>query len=88
YFNQIYGSLVKIYVLSHLSKQKWTRQKTTLAQGGNKFDRWYQQSSSNVSVVAYLILFVTGITFVTGVFNIGDIYQYLLAVGDQLGGSI
>ncbi|MCF6255483.1 MAG: glycosyltransferase family 2 protein [Gammaproteobacteria bacterium] len=88
YFNQIYGSLVKIYVLSHLSKQKWTRQKTTLAQGGNKFDRWYQQSSSNVSVVAYLILFVTGVTFVTGVFSISDIYQYLLAVGDQLDGSI
>ena len=31
YFNQIYGSLMKTYVFFRLNRQKWTRQKTTLA---------------------------------------------------------
>jgi glycosyltransferase Alg8 len=30
YFNQIYGSIMKVFVLFHLDRQKWTRQKTTL----------------------------------------------------------
>lgn len=30
YFNQIYGSAMKVFVFFHLDRQKWTRQKTTL----------------------------------------------------------
>ncbi len=85
YFNQIYGSLVKIYMLNHLNKQKWTRQKTTLAQQGSGFDRWYSQSSSNLSMVAGFTLFVTAVTFIIGVFDVNDVYKYLQAVGAKIG---
>jgi glycosyltransferase Alg8 len=75
YFNQIYGSLVKIYVLNNLSKQKWTRQKTTLKQSGSSFDNWYVDASSRVSFLASLLAFVTLVAFIVGAFDFFDIYQ-------------
>lgn len=30
YFNQVYGAIIKTYILFRLDKQKWTRQKTSL----------------------------------------------------------
>ena len=85
YFNQIYGSLVKIYMLNHLNKQKWTRQKTTLAQQGSIFERWYQQSSSNISMTAGIAMFITSVAFVIGVFDANDLYRYLQAIGVTTG---
>ena len=75
YFNQIYGSLVKIYVLSNLSKQKWTRQKTTLKKTGSSFDNWYIEASSKMSFLASLLIFITLIAFIVGALNLQDIYQ-------------
>ncbi len=75
YFNQIYGSLVKIYILNHLNRQKWTRQKTTFKQTNNSFDNWFIQSSSSLSFLASLLVFITLIAFTIGAVNIQDIYQ-------------
>ncbi len=75
YFNQIYGSMMKIYVLNNLSKQKWTRQKTSLKQSGNQFETWYRESSSKMSLAVYILVFVTLVAFIVGVLNTQDIYN-------------
>ncbi len=75
YFNQIYGSIMKIYVLNNLSKQKWTRQKTSLKQGGDRFETWYREASSKMSLATYVLVFVTVVTFIIGAFDVGDIYS-------------
>ena len=46
YFNQIYGSLVKTYILFRLDRQSWTRQKTSAARSGGRFDRAVFDASS------------------------------------------
>ncbi len=75
YFNQIYGSIMKIYVLNNLSKQKWTRQKTSLKQGGNNFEVWYRESSSKISLALYVLVFITFVAFMVGVLNLEDVYR-------------
>jgi len=75
YFNQIYGSLVKIYMLYHLTKQKWTRQKTTLKAGESRWANRYQDASSKVLMTAALLIFITGIAFIVGALDMGDVYH-------------
>jgi glycosyltransferase Alg8 len=52
YYNQVVGSLVKIYVFFHLDQQSWTRQKTKLDRGLGTFQRWFNRISSDVLMVA------------------------------------
>ncbi|MEN0087487.1 MAG: glycosyltransferase [Pseudomonadota bacterium] len=58
YFNQIYGSIIKVLVFFRLDRQKWTRQKTTLRQSGTPvFDAYKRRSSQLVTattVAAYV----------------------------------
>lgn len=75
YFNQIYGSLVKIYMLNHLHKQKWTRQKTTLKQQGNQWDALFIDLSSKLAMVTYVTVFLTSVAFIIGAFDGQDIQQ-------------
>ena len=66
YFNQIYGSIIKIYVVFRLDRQSWTRQKTKLKKSDNKFQRifntWSTQlmtfASTNIffALIVYLVL--------------------------------
>jgi len=66
YFNQIYGSIIKIYVVFRLDRQSWTRQKTKLKKSDNKFQRifntWSTQlmtfASANIffALIVYLVL--------------------------------
>jgi len=88
YFNQIYGSLVKIYMLNHLSKQKWTRQKTTLKQTGGSWAQQYREWSSNLSMTVAFLTFVSSIAFVLGALNMRDVYLALAAMGTLLDISI
>ncbi len=76
YFNQIYGSLVKIYVLSHLNKQKWTRQKTTLKNIKSRNQEWLSELGSNISWLTSMAIFVVGIGFLVGVFQLQDIFKF------------
>ena len=77
YFNQIYGSIVKVYILNHLYKQKWTRQKTTLKSQGKRWDAWYKAASSNLSLAFYIVCFITFILFMTGVYDSRDLFRTL-----------
>lgn len=75
YFNQIYGSFIKVYILNHLYKQKWTRQKTTLRNSGSRWLSWYQTGSSNLSLAVHWMTFLTVILFATGIYDSEDIYR-------------
>jgi len=76
YYNQIIGSLVKIYIWNHLYKQSWTRQKTKLA-AGSKFIAWYQQVSSNSMLLLQLVVFIIIVNFLVQNFTFDDVWNYL-----------
>jgi glycosyltransferase Alg8 len=63
FFNQIYGSLLKTYVLFRLDRQKWTRQKTVGQRGLSTWrDRWHRTTSiylHGLAIGAYLLLIAT-----------------------------
>ncbi len=77
YFNQIYGSLVKIYISSHLYRQKWTRQKTVLSTEETRFERWYVVFSSHMAVSLKALVFFILTGFSVGFFNIYDVINFV-----------
>lgn len=58
YYNQIVGSIMKVYALFHMDQQSWTRQKTTLSNGGVSFDvrlnRWSSKAMMFSSIAIFL----------------------------------
>jgi glycosyltransferase Alg8 len=70
YYNQIWGSCIKTYVLFRLDRQSWTRQKTSL----NRNLTFLQQSVLNSSSVVLhgvaILAFVTLIGLLAGIFTI------------------
>lgn len=66
YFNQIFGSLIKILVFFRLDRQRWTRQNTTLKPSDTPlFDRFKRVSSVYVTVVAVAV-YLAALAMVTG----------------------
>ena len=84
YFNQIYGSLVKIYVLSHLNQQRWTRQRTTLATGQSALAARIQRFFSNVTLATSLMVLIFFVGILTRLYDWGDIRDFAAAI---IGGS-
>ncbi|MGV6802541.1 MAG: glycosyltransferase [bacterium] len=71
YFNQIFGSFIKIYIFFRLDKQKWTRQNTTNATRGIVPARArFMQASSLVVHSFYLLLLVSGLALLIGVIDL------------------
>lgn len=61
YYNQIVGSLMKIYVVHRLDRQSWTRQQTVLQRELSAYDRWFHRWSSravNFSTASLFAAFV------------------------------
>ncbi len=57
YYNQVYGSMIKTWVLFHLDRQSWTRQKTRLQRNLSRAGyRWARWSSYAVHATAILVL--------------------------------
>ncbi len=75
YFNQIYGSLVKIYILNHLYRQKWTRQKTVLSGNETRWTRFYVIYTSYAQLLAEVFLFIIITGASVGFFNSQDFYN-------------
>ncbi|WP_417691592.1 glycosyltransferase [Roseibium sp.] len=76
YFNQVFGSFVKIFIFFRLDRQKWTRQKTSLAKGDTK--PWVEAVrnwSSTIMHVTAMSLFVAILAFVLGVFGAEDAFR-------------
>lgn len=57
YYNQIFGSLVKIYVFFRLDRQSWTRQKTTLKRNTGGFQAWFNPWSSRAMTFSAASMF-------------------------------
>ncbi len=73
YYNQIFGSLVKTYVLFRLDKQKWTRQNTTL-----KSDKsaWEQRRMDVGSLFMHLFSFTIFILVLASVSGIIEVPNF------------
>lgn len=66
YFNQIYGSMVKVFVLFRLDRQKWTRQNTVGGLGLSGLrNLWKGASTLYLNTVA-VALFVVLVSLVVG----------------------
>ena len=69
YFNQIYGSLIKIYMLSHLNRQRWTRQKTSFASSASRRGVAIQDFFSKVTLVTSFAVLLAVVGFLTGLYD-------------------
>ena len=70
YFNQVFGSIVKIYVVYHLDRQRWTRQKTTINRNMTSARARWLHWSSNIAMISGIIIFVSAASYVAGVFRV------------------
>ncbi len=79
YYNQTVGSFIKTLVLFRLDKQKWTRQKTVLAQRHTLSERLAGFSSAYMHSFAFTV-FVVALATLTGILPAPDIqfWQYIL----------
>ena len=66
YYNQVVGSLVKIFALFHLDRQSWTRQKTKLSVQNAGFDAAFNRISSKTMLFSAGSLFVCLMMLLTG----------------------
>ncbi|WP_457678120.1 glycosyltransferase [Thermovibrio sp.] len=81
YFNQIWGSVVKIYINNHLYKQKWTRQKTVLS----KSESWLSAKlivwSSHLSMMNQILIFLILTGYSVGLFDHYDLRRFFEGIG-------
>ncbi len=80
YFSQIYGSLVKIYMLSHLNRQRWTRQKTALASGHPPLMVGIQRFFSNVTLATSFLLLFFVVALLTKLYGWGEIRGFAASI--------
>ncbi|MEO1017799.1 MAG: glycosyltransferase [Pseudomonadota bacterium] len=66
FFNQVYGALIKTYVLFHLDRQRWTRQNIVLANGVSGHTAIFRQAVSTYMHGLALLALATAIFFATG----------------------
>lgn len=58
YYNQILGSLMKIFVVFRLDQQSWTRQNTKVNHGHSRFQSWFNPWSARIFTFSSASLFV------------------------------
>lgn len=58
YYNQILGSLMKIFVVFRLDQQSWTRQKTKVNHGHNHFHTWFNPWSAHAFTFSSASIFI------------------------------
>jgi len=61
YYNQILGSLMKVYVFFHLDRQSWTRQKTSLNRDLSSFQQQFNVWSSRAMVFSATSIFLAAV---------------------------
>lgn len=64
YFNQIFGSLMKIYVFFRLDRQSWTRQKTSNSADSASFQQRLNRWSSRVMTFSAVSVFLATVMFI------------------------
>jgi mannuronan synthase len=78
YYNQIWGSVIKTYMLFHLDRQKWTRQNTTLSDDGTRSEKYWISLGSKYAHISSMLLLVTAISIYLKAFNLNDLAQAFL----------
>ena len=81
YFNQVYGSLVKAYVIHHLYKQSWTRQKTSFSNPKGMWQTLVRSYGSNMAMITSALVFVVALAFMAGVFLEADLTRLMVNLG-------
>ena len=61
YYNQVYGSAIKTYMLFHQDRQKWTRQKTVLNNTKKDSERTWISVGSRFGHYVSILLLVTAV---------------------------
>lgn len=69
YFNQIFGSMIKVIVSLRLDRQKWTRQNTTLSDGRGRWAASYRLYSSRLMTVVTVAVYVTLLAYMSGMID-------------------
>ncbi len=69
YYGQVYGALIKTYVMFRLDRQKWTRQKTKLKHNISDWENLWRRTSSRLVHITSIVCFISVIGFASGVFN-------------------
>jgi len=72
YFNQIYGSMMKVFVFFHMDRQKWTRQKTTLARRDRSHVAAFRQIESKLYQAVSVLALITLCSWMIGVTHVGS----------------
>lgn len=72
YYNQIWGSMIKIYVFFRLDKQSWTRQKTKLNRGMSKAQQRFVDFTSVYMYVVAITIFVALVGLMSGVMDVSS----------------
>lgn len=73
YFNQIYGSLIKVFVLFHLDRQKWTRQKIVSNRELSPWRAHWNAWSSDHALLTWTALFIMLVASLTGALPVPDV---------------
>ncbi len=69
YFNQIFGSLVKVIIFFRLDRQKWTRQKTALKKTDSAFEARFKVWSSHLVNTVALLVFISVLVLLSNMHN-------------------
>ncbi|TYC64035.1 glycosyltransferase family 2 protein [Stappia sp. BW2] len=72
YFNQIFGSFIKVYIFFRMDKQRWTRQNTTLGGSESRFRHYYKIVSSNLVHASALLVYVAVLAYTINIFSTSD----------------
>lgn len=67
YYNQVWGALVKTYMLFHLDRQRWTRQRTTLQSGASPLRQRFTALSSHALHGLAMLCFISLIGFLADI---------------------
>ena len=70
YYNQIWGSVIKTYMIFHLDRQKWTRQNTTLSDNSTQRKRYWIALGSKYAHVSSILALVTVISVYLRAFDL------------------
>jgi glycosyltransferase Alg8 len=70
YYNQIWGSCIKTYVLFRLDRQSWTRQNIKMNAGATGFMKTFLDSSSVLMHTVSILVFIAIVGLLSGVLTI------------------
>lgn len=78
FYNQIWGALIKTYVMFRLDRQSWTRQKTRLQRDLTPLEQKWQNISSVFSHLSAGLFFIVVIGFLSGVLSPPESFNHFL----------